>query len=91
MGSDLFGEGEPDLQSSRTLTWSSPVGMRPVWLKRPLLTLVALSLVLFLVLVLKGGFEGTVKTHQQHLQNPRMTRSFANLEANISSICELIN
>lgn len=74
----------PDFPSS---PWSSPVGMRAAWLKRSPFTLVAVGLVLFLGLFWKGGFEGTAKTYK-HLQNPRMTRSFADLEANISSICE---
>lgn len=64
--------------------------MRAAWLKRSLFTLaVAVGLVLFLGLFFKGGLEGTARTHQR-VRDPRMSRSFTDLEANISSICEFI-
>lgn len=64
------------------------ISMRAVWFKRPVLTLGGIGLVFCLAMFLKSGYEQTVVTDKE-LDTPRMVRSFSDLEANISNICEL--
>lgn len=61
--------------------------MRLMWCKRPLLTLGGVGLVYCLSLVLKSGNERPVMAGTD-LHTFRMVRSFLDLEANVSDICE---
>lgn len=61
--------------------------MRPTCFKRPLLTLGGVGLVYCLSLVLKSGNEWPVMAGTD-LHTSRIVRSFLDLEANVSDICE---
>lgn len=66
------------------------IRMRVLWLKRPVLTLGGIGLFLFLGMFLKSGYEQTVVADKE-LDTLRSVRSFSDLKANISGICEFFH
>lgn len=66
------------------------IRMRALWLKRPVLTLGGIGLFFCLGMFLKTGYEKAVVADKE-LDTPRAIRSFSDLKANISNICEFLS